>query len=59
MKKPIIKVSHNVWGNFRCMIGNKVVLMTGESFLAQHWLDTTFDPELYKLSKHSYLKVTE
>ena len=59
MKKLKLKVSKNIYGNYRVMVGNKGIFMTGSEFDAQHRLDEMYATGAYELSEHSYLQPTD
>ena len=55
--KPKIKVSKNIWGNYKCRIGKgHAVHVFDWDRDAQLWLDEEFVTGKYELSKHSELQ---
>jgi hypothetical protein len=49
----LIKVKQNVWGNYKCYIGNKVVCDYGSDWDATYWLMEALTTGEYILSDKS------
>ena len=52
-KKIKIRVSRNIWGSYRGIIGNETVFVCGWDYDAKLWLDETFATGDYVMAKHS------
>ena len=52
-KKRGIRVSCNIWGNYRGIVKNQTIFNTGELWDATHWLMELLDTGEYTLSDTS------